>query len=45
MALFTSYLLQLKKIEAVHETVISIFAGAQSGSEFDRHLAKQPQVW
>jgi hypothetical protein len=26
-ALFTSYLLQLKKIEAVHETVVSIFAG------------------
>lgn len=26
-ALFTSYLLQQKKIEAVHETVISIFAG------------------
>jgi solute carrier family 9 (sodium/hydrogen exchanger), member 6/7 len=28
-ALFTSYLLQQKKIEAVHETVISIFAGRQ----------------
>ncbi|KAI5806492.1 Sodium/hydrogen exchanger family-domain-containing protein [Peziza echinospora] len=27
MALFTSYYLQLKKIQAVHETVISIFAG------------------
>lgn len=26
-ALFTSYLLQQKKIEAVHETVVSIFAG------------------
>jgi hypothetical protein len=26
-ALFTSYLLQQKKIQAVHETVISIFAG------------------
>ncbi|RPB28656.1 sodium/hydrogen exchanger [Terfezia boudieri ATCC MYA-4762] len=26
-ALFTSYYLQLKKIQAVHETVISIFAG------------------
>ncbi|KAI9803746.1 MAG: monovalent cation:H+ antiporter, CPA1 (nhx1) [Phylliscum demangeonii] len=27
IALFTSYLLQQKKIQAVHETVISIFAG------------------
>jgi hypothetical protein len=26
-ALFTSYMLQNKKVEAVHETVISIFAG------------------
>ena len=26
-ALFTSYILQQKKIQAVHETVISIFAG------------------
>lgn len=26
-ALFTSYILQSKKIQAVHETVISIFAG------------------
>jgi NhaP-type Na+/H+ or K+/H+ antiporter len=30
MALFTSYILQQKKIQAIHETVISIFAGAQS---------------
>jgi len=29
-ALFTSYMLQQKKVEAVHETVISIFAGANS---------------
>jgi hypothetical protein len=29
-ALFTSYMLQQKKIEAVHETVISIFAGRWS---------------
>lgn len=29
VALFTSYLLQQKKVEAVHETVISIFAGKQ----------------
>lgn len=27
-ALFTSYMLQQKRIQAVHETVISIFAGA-----------------
>ena len=27
MALFSSYMLQQKKIQAVHETVISIFAG------------------
>lgn len=27
IALFTSYILQQKKIEAVHETVISIFGG------------------
>lgn len=26
-ALFTSYMLQQKKVQAVHETVISIFAG------------------
>lgn len=29
-ALFTSYMLQQKKVEAVHETVISIFAGVNS---------------
>jgi sodium/hydrogen exchanger-like protein 6/7 len=27
LALFCSYYLQLKKIQAVHETVVSIFAG------------------
>lgn len=27
-ALFTSYILQQRKIQAVHETVLSIFAGA-----------------
>ena len=27
VALFTSYLLQTRKIQAVHETVLSIFAG------------------
>ncbi|CZS93898.1 probable sodium/hydrogen exchanger 4 /H(+) exchanger 4) [Rhynchosporium graminicola] len=30
-ALFTSYMLQQKKVEAVHETVISIFAGMTVG--------------
>ncbi|KAM3068830.1 monovalent cation:H+ antiporter, CPA1 (nhx1) [Clarireedia jacksonii] len=30
-ALFTSYMLQNKKVEAVHETVISIFAGMTIG--------------
>lgn len=30
LALFCSYYLQLKKIQAVHETVVSIFAGASS---------------
>jgi len=29
-ALFTSYILQQRKIQAVHETVLSIFAGASS---------------
>ena len=27
IAFFTSYMLQMKKVTAVHETVISIFAG------------------
>lgn len=31
VALFTSYLLQTRKIQAVHETVISIFAGMTVG--------------
>lgn len=33
-ALFTSYMLQQKKVEAVHETVISIFAGTQCAPHF-----------
>ena len=37
-ALFTSYLLQQKKIQAVHETVISIFAGMDFVSNADRDL-------
>jgi hypothetical protein len=32
LALFTSYILQSKKIQAVHETVISIIAGTQKMS-------------
>lgn len=32
LALFTSYILQSKKIQAVHETVISIIAGRQTMS-------------
>jgi hypothetical protein len=35
-ALFTSYLLQQKKIQAVHETVISIFAGMDLLSNAER---------
>ncbi|CAG8177046.1 unnamed protein product [Penicillium nalgiovense] len=31
-ALFTSYMLQQKKIQAVHETVLSIFAGRRISS-------------
>lgn len=31
VALFSSYILQQKKIQAVHETVISIFAGMAVG--------------
>jgi hypothetical protein len=30
-ALFTSYILQQRKIQAVHETVLSIFAGTWPG--------------
>lgn len=30
LALFFSYYLQLRRIQAVHETVVSIFAGAVS---------------
>lgn len=30
VAFFTSYIMQQRKITAVHETVISIFAGAPS---------------
>ena len=44
LALFASYMLQHKKIQAVHETVISIFAGgtlaAGTGFEQFRRLSK-----
>ena len=36
-ALFASYMLQHKKIQAIHETVLSIFAGIYS-LENERHL-------
>ena len=29
IAFFTSYMLQMKKVTAIHETVISIFAGSR----------------
>lgn len=32
IAFFTSYMLQMKKVTAVHETVISIFAGLRAPS-------------
>lgn len=34
VALFTSYMLQTRKIQAVHETVLSIFAGKIGGQEW-----------
>lgn len=37
IALFASYMLQHKKIQAVHETVLSIFAG-QALKESDTHF-------
>lgn len=44
LALFASYMLQHKKIQAVHETVISIFAGgipsAATGFKQFRRLSK-----
>jgi hypothetical protein len=42
-ALFTSYMLQQKKIQAVHETVISIFAGWYTSLEQEsRTLTRAP---
>ena len=37
IALFASYMLQHKKIQAVHETVLSIFAG-RALKESETHL-------
>ena len=37
VALFASYILQQKKVEAVHETVISIFAGVHDVPLCDAH--------
>ena len=37
VAFFTSYLLQQKKVTAVHETVISIFAGSYLLPQFRLH--------
>ena len=45
VALFASYMLQHKKIQAVHETVLSIFAGALLLRIVPRHFAKRRQVW
>ena len=36
VALFTSYMLQTRKIQAVHETVLSIFAGTRSHTTLPR---------
>jgi hypothetical protein len=38
LALFTSYMLQSKKIQAVHETVISIIAGRQATPYLHEHI-------
>lgn len=35
LALFASYMLQHKKIQAIHETVISIFAGRIDSAAID----------
>jgi hypothetical protein len=53
-ALFTSYMLQHRKVEAIHETVISIFAGGQASfikshpsnfPRYDRWTHPQSQLW
>lgn len=46
-ALFASYMLQHKKIQAVHETVISIFAGKlENNSALGQHRwTDRAQEW
>lgn len=44
-ALFTSYILQQKKIQAVHETVVSIFAGRLTQARCSRTILRRHQVW
>ncbi len=45
-ALITSYYLQIKRIRAVHETVVSIFAGGPRRSErMPRQLTVLSQGW
>lgn len=41
IALFTSYTLQTRKIQAVHETVLSIFAGTLASCKLASHLHLQ----
>lgn len=38
-AFFTSYMLQIKKVTAIHETVISIFAGSCGYARTLHHVA------
>ena len=46
VALFASYMLQHKKIQAVHETVLSIFAGALlAAPHIIWSFAEREQVW
>lgn len=50
VALFTSYMLQQRKVTAIHETVASIFAGSSRASLPDRPcvldlLLTTGQVW
>jgi NhaP-type Na+/H+ or K+/H+ antiporter len=44
-ALFTSYILQQKKIQAVHETVLSIFAGRPYTLEGGGRLLAMFKAW
>lgn len=42
IALFTSYIMQTRKIQAVHETVLSIFAGMSSVARSARDPPRCP---